>query len=68
MTSPERSFPDSELSKLLYEAREGLSMLADIVDSQTGKTDRYTRSLVERIDAYREGRGWCSTGFGGEDD
>ena len=71
MTGRQQTLPplnDHDLSRLMFEARESLSMLADIVDSQTGRADRYTRSLVERIDSYRESRGWNPDGFGGECD
>lgn len=56
------------LSGLLWEARESLSMWADVVEGQSGRTDVYTRGLVERIDVYRGERGWSPNGFGGETD
>lgn len=56
------------LSRLLFEAREGLDMLGDIVEARTGKTDKYNRRLRDEIDLYREEQGWSSDGFGGEDD
>jgi hypothetical protein len=55
-----------ELSKLLFEARESLSMWADVVESRAGKPDDSTRGLIARIDHYRAERGWDPDGFGNE--
>lgn len=56
----------AKLSRLMFEARESLSMWRDVVESQTGKTDHYTTKLIARIDEYRAERGWPANGFGGE--
>lgn len=56
----------AELSKLLFEARDSIEGLADVVECQTGRAARYERKLVERIDAFRAKRGWSPDGFGGE--
>lgn len=56
----------ARLSKLLFEAREGLEMWADSVEARLGGTPHYARDLVRQIDAYRAERGWNPHGFGGE--
>jgi hypothetical protein len=56
----------ARLSKLLFSARESLSMWADVVESRSGRPDQYTRRLVAEIDAYRAEQGWNPDGFGGE--
>lgn len=56
------------LSSLLFQARESLSMWADVVETRVGKPDLYTRRLIAELDAYRAERGWSPHGFGGEDD
>ena len=55
-----------ELSKLLFEARESLTMWADVVESQSGVPDTYTRGLVDQIDVYRSRFGWNPDGYGHE--
>lgn len=61
MTSdPER------LSKLLWDAREGLDQLIDSIERR-GQRATYLRRLVHDIDAYRAEQGWSPWGFGGED-
>lgn len=57
---------DAELSKMLFEAREAVEMLADMVEHRTGQPSRHERDLVARIDSYRARRGWSPHGFGGE--
>lgn len=56
----------AELSALLFEAREIISMFTDIVELRTKQRDRWSRRVVADIDAYRSERGWSPHGFGGE--
>lgn len=56
----------AELSKLLFEARESIEMLADIVEARAATVARHQREVVAKIDAYREEQGWRSGGYGGE--
>lgn len=63
--SPQRR-DDVILSRLLFEARESVEMLADIVEGQEGKPATHQRDLVARIDDYRFESGWSPDGFGGE--
>lgn len=55
-----------QLSKLLFEAREAIDMLADMCESRAKVADTYDRDLVRRIDAYRFERGWNPDGYGNE--
>lgn len=57
---------DADLSKLLFEARDAIEILADLVEARVGKPSTHERQLVERIDAYRAERGWNPDGFGQE--
>ena len=54
------------LSRMLFESRELISMLADVVEGRTGQTDDWSRRVVADIDAYRAERGWSPNGFGDE--
>jgi hypothetical protein len=54
------------LSKLLFEARESISMWADVVEARYGARDRYNRALVQKIDDFRAEHGWNPHGYGGE--
>lgn len=56
----------ARLSRLLFQARESLDMWRDVVEIRTGKTDAYTRGLVQQIDDYRAEKGWPADGWGGE--
>lgn len=58
---------DAELSKLLFEARELIEMLADIQKARTGESAAWPLRVVSQIDAYRAERGWNPHGFGGEE-
>lgn len=58
---------DAELSKLLFEAREQISMWADVVEKRARRSP-YLDSLRDRIDQFRMDRGWSPHGFGGEGD
>lgn len=63
------SIPDpaaERLSKLLWDARENLEILADVVERRSGRPDTFTRGLVRQIDEYRAEQGWNPNGFGGE--
>jgi hypothetical protein len=57
---------NAQLSRMLFEARERVEMLADIVEGRTGKPAEYERGLVREIDAYRAARGWNPHGYGDE--
>lgn len=57
----------AELSKMLFEARERISVQVDVVESQTGERDAWGRRLGAEIDAYRARKGWSPDGFGGEE-
>lgn len=58
---------NARLSRLLWDAREGLEMWADTVEAQTQKRDTPTRSTIEEIDTFRDEQGWSPNGFGGEE-
>jgi hypothetical protein len=62
--STEPASHDQQLSRLLFEARELISMQTDTVESRTGKTDDWGRRVVREIDDYRRERGWSPDGFG----
>jgi hypothetical protein len=53
--------PLERLPTLLLEARESLSMWADVVERISGRPDLYTRSLIAEIDGYRAELGWTGT-------
>ena len=55
----------AEMSKMLFCAREQLSMWSDVWIS-AGKRDMSLEGLIEQIDAYRASKGWSPSGFGGE--
>lgn len=54
------------VSRMLWGARESLSMWADVVEWRTGKTDQWTRRQIADIDTYRAEKGWSASGFGRE--
>lgn len=56
----------AKLSRMLFEARELVDMYADTIERESGRPMTQARRLVGEIDAYRAGRGWSPTGFGGE--
>ncbi len=56
------------LSKLLFEARELITMLTDQVEIKSGRPSAYTRRVRDEIDTYRAEQGWSPHGFGGEQD
>jgi hypothetical protein len=56
----------AEMSKLLFCAREEMSMWADVVEIRTGERPEHTLGLISQIDAYRAEQGWSPDGFGGE--
>jgi hypothetical protein len=56
----------ARLSRLLWEARELIDMLHDIVSARTGKDDAWSVRVRDEIDAYRAEKGWNPDGFGGE--
>jgi hypothetical protein len=56
----------ARLSRLLFDAREAAEMLAEIVETRSGRTDTHHRRLVVAIDTYRAEQGWSPHGFGGE--
>jgi hypothetical protein len=53
-----------ELSRLLFEAREQISMWGDVVENRVGRRDPYVDELVKRIDEFRAAQGWDPNGFG----
>jgi len=55
-----------QLSKLLFEARELIDMLGDIVEGRTGQTDTWSHRVRDEIDEFRQSQGWAPDGFGGE--
>lgn len=55
------------LSRMLFTAREQLTMWADVVTARTGRQDPSLAALIAEIDAYRAQRGWSPHGYGGED-
>jgi hypothetical protein len=57
---------DKQLSRLMFEARELISMFNDIVENQAGKADAWTRRVRDEIDEFRREHGWSANGFGGE--
>lgn len=61
----DRDYPQ-RLSKLLWDAREGLEMYADGLDAKFPGAGRWPRKTVADIDDYRAERGWSPDGFGGE--
>ena len=56
----------ARLSKLMFEARELVDMLTDIIESRSGETNTWSRRVVDEIDVYRAEQGWSQHGFGGE--
>ena len=59
---------DARLSKMLFEARELISMFNDMVERRAGREDTWSRRVRDQIDAYRAERGWSPHGFGDEED
>ena len=57
---------DAKLSRLLFDAREIIDMFVDIVESQTGHVDKWSRGVRDEIDQYRAEQGWSAHGFGNE--
>jgi hypothetical protein len=55
-----------DLSRVLFEARERISMQIDVTESQTGKPDDWGRRLLLEIDSIRTREQWNPHGFGGE--
>lgn len=60
------SLTATRLSKMLFSAREGIEMLADIIEKRTGRPDSAHRRLVTEIDEFRAEQGWSLDGYGGE--
>lgn len=58
---------EEELSRLLWDSRELIEMLRDLVEKRSGRQDTWSRRVIAEIDAYRAERGWSPGGFGGED-
>lgn len=58
----------AELSAMLFDAREIISMYADVVVARTGQIDAWLDTTIRRIDSYRAERGWSPDGHGGEDE
>lgn len=52
---------------MLWDAREQVSMLADIVEARTGRVDHAALRLRMQIDQFRREQGWSPDGFGGEE-
>lgn len=55
-----------DLSRVLFEARERISMQIDVTESQTGKLDAWGQRLLREIDEIRAREQWNPHGFGGE--
>jgi hypothetical protein len=55
-----------DLSRVLFEARERISMQIDVTESQTGRADDWGQRLLLEIDAIRAREEWNPHGFGGE--
>jgi hypothetical protein len=51
------------LSRLLWDAREQVSMLADIVNGR-GHDAKWQHDYIAEVDAFRGLRGWSPDGFG----
>lgn len=49
---------DARLSRLLWNARELLSMYGDTLNSLTGNRVNWVDNTLSEIDAYRAERGW----------
>ena len=60
------AFSEAELSRLLFDAREIVSMYGDVVHARTGQRDDWCTRTRDGLDAYRAERGWSPHGFGGE--
>jgi hypothetical protein len=56
----------ARLSRMLWDAREILSMFGEHLELSTGKKDRYIDRTLKQIDEYRAEKGWSPDGFGGE--
>jgi hypothetical protein len=54
------------LSRLLFEARELIDMMGDIVEARSGRPDTWSRRVRDEIDTYRAEQGWSPHGFGDE--
>jgi hypothetical protein len=54
------------VSRLLWLAREGIDIFADLLTNREPGRGGSMRNLVDEIDAYRAERGWSPNGFGGE--
>ena len=61
----DETWTNRRLSKLLFEARELLSMYADHLDANR-VASTWPREVVDGLDAYRTSRGWDPNGFGRE--
>jgi len=57
---------NQRLSRMLWDAREHLSMWSDVVEIRSGTKDVSLTRLIAEIDTYRAERGWSPDGFGGE--
>lgn len=54
------------LSAMLFQARELIGMLRDIVEIRTEQTDTWSRRVINDIDIYRAEKGWQPNGYGDE--
>jgi len=52
------------VSRLLFEAREIISMHRDGVEHRTGQRDDWSRRLIAEIEEFRAVQGWTPHGFG----
>jgi hypothetical protein len=55
--------PTGRLSRMLFEARELITMFNDMVELRAGKPDPWSRRVRDEIDAYRAERGWSPHGY-----
>lgn len=56
------------LSRLLFEARELVDMLSDLIGraTPTAGANDWAQRVRDEIDEYRAERGWSAHGYGGE--
>jgi len=59
-------WPAARVSKMLWDAREIVSMYRDIAELGSGQEDAYSRCVLAELDAFRAEQGWSESGFGGE--
>lgn len=58
----------AQLSRVLFSAREQLSMWNDVIELRGDRRDAKLDDLIADIDNLRTEQGWSANGFGGETD